>query len=143
VNALLGQGLRFGIVGVFSNIVLYAFYLTAKQIGVGHKTAMTVLFSLGFLHTFYFNRRWTFASDSLFWVALRKYLLIYSGAWLANFFALMVLVDQLSFAHEIVQGVAVVVLAIALFLLQKFWVFRDRSKHFEGNVSGSPTVRKL
>jgi putative flippase GtrA len=137
------EAARYVFVGLVSNILLYALYIGITKIGVGHKTAMTALFALGVLQTFYFNRRWTFASDSLFWTALRKYLLIYSCAWLANFFALMVLVDQLGFAHEIVQGIAVVVLAIALFLLQKFWVFRDRPEQLINNVDVSPAGRKF
>ena len=119
----LGQGLRFGVVGFSSNLVLYAFYLVATQMGVGHKTAMTALFTVGVVQTFYFNRRWTFVSDSSSWVAFRKYLLIYSAAWLVNLFALILFVDELGFAHELVQGAAVMGIAISLFMLQKFWVF--------------------
>jgi putative flippase GtrA len=91
--------------------------------GVGHKTAMTALFTVGVAQTFYFNRRWTFVSDSSSWVAFRKYLLIYSAAWLINLFALILFVDELGFAHELVQGAAVMGIAISLFMLQKFWVF--------------------
>ena len=91
--------------------------------GVGHKTAMTALFTVGVAQTFYFNRRWTFVSDSSFWVAFRKYLLIYSAAWLVNLFALILFVDELGFTNELVQGAAVMGTAISLFMLQKFWVF--------------------
>lgn len=133
---------RYVLLGLVSNILLYALYIGITKIGVAHKTAMTALFSLGVLQTFFFNRRWTFASDSRLWSALRRYLLIYSGAWLANFFALMFLVDQLGVAHELVQGVAVVVLAIALLLLQKYWVFRDRSEQLISSVDASPAGRK-
>jgi hypothetical protein len=38
-----------------------------------------------------------------------------------------VLVDRMGYPHQLVQGVAIVVLAILLFLMQKFWVFRPTS----------------
>jgi len=39
----------------------------------------------------------------------------------------MVLVDRMGHPHQLVQGVSIVALAILLFLLQKFWVFRPNS----------------
>ena len=102
--------------------------------GAGHKAAMTALFMVGVVQTFFINRLWTFGSDRSFWVAFQKYLLIYSVAWLVNLFGLILFVDKLAFAHELVQGVAIMVIAISMFILQKFWVFPDvRIKTFGDN----------
>ena len=134
MKSFLGQGFRFGVVGFFSNLVLYALYLVATQMGAGHKAAMTALFMVGVVQTFFINRLWTFGSDRSFWVAFQKYLLIYSVAWLVNLFGLILFVDKLAFAHELVQGVAIMVIAISMFILQKFWVFPDvRIKTFGDN----------
>ena len=57
------QGLRFGIVGLVSNAVLYLLYLLLTTVGVGHKTAMTLLFAVGTLQTFVVNKRWTLAIE--------------------------------------------------------------------------------
>ena len=118
------QAMRFGIVGLASNVVLYLLYLLFTTAGMGHKTAMTLLFAIGTLQTFVFNKRWTFGHQGLLHATFVKYLSIYSLAYLLNLTALMVFADHLGFPHQIVQGVMVVTLALMLFLLQRYWVFR-------------------
>ena len=41
--------------------------------------------------------------------------------------ALLVLVDYAGYKHQLVQAGVIVILAVTLFLLQRFWVFRDNS----------------
>ena len=121
----LSQAVRFGIVGLASNLILYILYLALTSIGVGHKGAMTLLFALGVLQTFAFNKSLTFGHQGLVRASLLKYVLIYSFAYFLNLTALLVLVDNLGYPHQIVQGVMILSLALMLFLLQKFWVFRS------------------
>ncbi|MDO5674707.1 MAG: hypothetical protein Q4G66_07305 [bacterium] len=47
------QGARYIIVGVVSNAVLYACFIVLTGVGVGHKTAMTILYVAGVLQTFF------------------------------------------------------------------------------------------
>ena len=61
------------------------------------------------------------------------YLAIYIAGYLFNLSALVLFVDVIGFAHEVVQAVMVFVVAALTFLLQKYWVFRD---------SGRPTERR-
>ena len=118
------QGLRFGIVGLASNAVLYLLYLLLTTVGVGHKTAVMLLFAVGTLQTFVFNKRWTFGHRGLPHAFFVKYVTIYSLAYLLNLASLLLFVDHLDFPHQIVQGVMILIAALMLFLLQKFWVFR-------------------
>jgi putative flippase GtrA len=118
------QGLRFMVVGLGSNVVLYLLYLFLTTAALGHKTAMTLLFALGVVQTFAFNKRWTFRHQGFIQSSLLKYILIYSLAYLLNLTALLLLVDTLGYPHQIVQGVMILSIALMLFLLQKFWVFR-------------------
>ena len=39
------QLLSFGVVGLVSNAVTYALYLALTSLGIGHKTAMTLVFA--------------------------------------------------------------------------------------------------
>ncbi len=118
------QGLRFVAIGMASNVVLYLLYLLLTTIGIGYKTAMTLLFVVGTLQTFVFNRRWTFAHQGSVQVPFMRYVVVYSLAYILNLAALLVFVDHFSLPHQIVQGVMILLLAVMLFFLQKVWVFR-------------------
>jgi putative flippase GtrA len=69
------------------------------------------------------NALWTF-KRRLQGASLVKYLLAYAGCYLLNISALTLLVDRLGLPHQAVQGGMIAVIAAAMFLLQKFWVFR-------------------
>jgi putative flippase GtrA len=115
---------RYAIVGLASNAVGYILYLGLTALGMGHKTAMTLLFVVGVLQTFVFNKRWSFEHRGAAGGALLRYSGIYGIAYLLNLAALIVLVDTAGMPHQLVQGVLILLLAGMLFLLQKYWVFR-------------------
>lgn len=116
---------RYALVGLASNAVLYALYLLLTALGTGHKTAMTLLYALGVSQTFLFNRRWSFAHEGQISPALARYVASYLFGYALNLSMLVLLVDQLGWAHQWVQGGMIVILAITLFLLQRYWVFRS------------------
>jgi putative flippase GtrA len=124
-RSILPQALRYGLVGLSSNIILYLLYLLITTLGVGHKSAMTSLFALGVVQTFIFNKRWTFAHQGFLKPSFVKYVAAYSFAYLLNLAALLVFVDHFRFPHQLIQGVMTLTLALMLFLLQKLWVFRS------------------
>lgn len=117
------QALRFVAVGAVSNIFLYMMYIFLTRIGLGHKTAMILLFVVGAAQNFTFNKRWVFRCEGLMRTALLKYITIYMLAFIINLASLFVLVDIYSYPHQIVQAIMIVGIALMLFLLQKFWVF--------------------
>jgi putative flippase GtrA len=117
------QMLRFAMVGLASNAVLYLVYLGMTAAGMGPKLAMSMLYGIGVAQTFLFNKRWTFNHSGRFDAALLRYFAVYAGGYLANLLVLAWLVDVLRYPHQIVQGVMIVLLAGCFFLLQKFWVF--------------------
>jgi len=123
------QGVRFIIVGVASNLVLYLFYLTLTTLGLGYKTAMTLLYAVGVLQTFFFNKRWTFEHDGATRTALIRYIVAYAFGYLLNLLVLLVLVDRLGLPHQWVQGLMIFTLAAMLFLLQRYWIFRPSYAH--------------
>jgi putative flippase GtrA len=118
------QGLRFALVGLGSNLVLYLLYLFLTTAGLGHKTAMTLLFAIGTLQTFIANRAWTFAYKGGVRGSFVRYVATYAVAYLLNLAALLVFVDQMDFPHQLVQGAMTLTLALMLFLAHRYWVFR-------------------
>ncbi len=118
------QFLRYALIGLTSNAVLYAAYLALTGVGVGHKTAMTLLYVVGTLQTYIFNRRWTFLYRGRIPGSMLRYAATYAFGYLLNLTALFALVDILGLPHRPVQAVLIVTVAVSIFLLQKYWVFR-------------------
>ena len=120
------QLVRYGVVGLGSNALLYFGYLLLTSQGMGAKTAMTLLYALGVLQSFYFNRSWTFGHDGGVSVSFVKYVSCYAFGYVFNWTMLFLLVDLAGWPHQIVQAGLVLVTAGLLFVLQRYWVFADR-----------------
>ena len=129
MKASLGQLVRYGIVGVLSNAIGFLLYLAMTAAGMEPKLAMTLLYAIGVAQTFYFNKRWSFRYGETQRPAFVRYCVSYALGYVINLIALWVLVDNLGYPHQIVQGALVLSLAVLLFVLQKFWVFRTKPLH--------------
>ncbi len=123
-DATFGQFIRYATVGLGSNIVLYLAYLALTAAGIDSKLAMTLLYVLGVVQTFAFNKRWSFRHGGVRGATFVRYCASYALGYLINLGVLLVFVDRLGYPHQAVQGVMILALAILLFLLQKYWVFR-------------------
>lgn len=124
-----GQFLRYAIIGIASNVLLYILFLVFTGLGLGHKTAMTCLYGVGVVQSFYFNKRWSFGHDGASHIALVRYLLVYISFYIFNLGALYLFVDRLGFSHALVQGLTMLAIIVPIFLLQKFWVFPKATQH--------------
>lgn len=127
IRGTASQFLRFAAVGVISNAVLYAAYLLLTEAGIAQKVAMTLLYMVGVTQTFLFNKGWTFSFSASNARPFIRYCTAYAVGYLLNLTVLMVFVDRLGYPHQVVQGLAVLGVAVILFLLHKFWVFRPSS----------------
>ena len=122
-----GQLWRYGAVGLLSNLALYGLYLVLTHWGMPSKLAMTLLYAAGVAQTFVFNKHWSFSSTGPSGTQFRRYFLAYAGGYGLNLLALFLLVDVLGWAHQVAQGILILIIALLLFLLQKFWIFRTPS----------------
>lgn len=119
----LGQLVRYLVVGIGSNALLYLAYLALTAVGMDPKLAMTLLYALGVIQTFVFNKHWSFRHVGKHGPAFVRYGLAYALGYIVNLSALMLLVDQMGLSHQWVQGAMIVVVALLLFLAQRYWVF--------------------
>lgn len=124
VNEKCLQLYKFIFIGVISNLILYFAYLVVTQYGIGNKVAMSMLYILGVLQTFFFNRKWTFSHHGDQNSAFLRYLFVYGIGYFINLIALVIFVDRLGYPHQWVQGIMILLVAIFLFVMQKIWVFR-------------------
>lgn len=120
------QLFRYAIVGIANNIAGYMFYLLITYLGATPKITMTLLYAVGAAVGFWGNRKLTFAHQGSVLGAGVRYLIAHCFGYLINLAILLVLVDQLGYAHQWVQAIAIFVVAAFLFLAFKFFVFPDR-----------------
>lgn len=118
------QTSRYGLVGLYSNTLLYLLYLALTALDMEHKLAMSLVFAIGVAITYHLNKDWSFGSTRKDHFLFMKYALIYASAYMLNLFLLWLLVDVYGFVHQIVQGVVIFVCAGFIFINLKFWVFR-------------------
>lgn len=119
------QFIRYVAVGLGSNIAIYVVYIVMTQVGMGPKLSMSLLYCVGVLQTFVFNKKWSFRFEGAVTPALIRYATVYAVGYAINFFALIWLVDQMGLPHQWVMGILVLFMAVFFFSAQKFWVFRQ------------------
>lgn len=124
----LAQLLRYGLVGVINNLLGYLLYLAATALGGTPKVTMSALYVVGAAIGYLSNRRLTFAHRGSHWRAGLKYAVVHATGYLFNLGILSVFVDRLGYPHQIVQAVAIFVVAAYLFLAFKLFVFINPSQ---------------
>lgn len=117
------QLLRYGVVGVLSNFILYCAYLLITFLGLEHKIAMTLMYLIGTTISFVVNRKWTFAHNGNMLNSAFRYVVAHLFGYILNFLILFIFVDHLGYAHQLIQFIATFVVAGYLFVAFKFLVF--------------------
>jgi putative flippase GtrA len=112
------------VVGVASNLLLYAAFLALLQFGWSPLAAMTATYAGALAFTFTLNRRWTFGDSSRVRRTLPRFLTAQAAGYALNFALLRGLVDGLGWPAAGVQGFAILLVAALLFVAQKYWIFR-------------------
>lgn len=119
------QLFHYAIVGLVSNFAGYAVYLLLTYLGSTPKMTMTLLYGVGAAVSFWGNRKLTFAHKGGLVGAGVRYVMAHCLGYLINLAILVVMVDKLGYAHQLVQAIAILVVAAFLFLAFKFFVFTD------------------
>lgn len=120
------QLIRYGLVGVVSNLTIYCVYLLVTYLGVEPKKAMTLVYIIGASIGFMGNRNWTFAHRGDYSSAVLRYVLAHLSGYTLNLLILFTFVDRIGFAHQWVQATAIMIVAGFLFIAFKYFVFRER-----------------
>ncbi len=115
--------MRFAIIGVLSNLAGYLVYLLITSLGIGPKLALSILYPVGILLSYFGNRNWTFDAKGQGISSGARFFLAYGLGYVLNFLMLVIFVDRLGYAHQLVQAAAVIVVALFLFVATKFFVF--------------------
>lgn len=117
------QLFRYALVGLLSNVVGYLVYLAFTYFGGTPKVTMTLLYGVGAAVGFFGNRSLTFEHQGSIMGAGVRYVIAHCIGYLLNLSILIVFVDELGYAHQWVQAIAIFVVAAFLFLAFKVFVF--------------------
>ena len=131
------QLLRFGMVGVGTNMLLYLTYLVLVGLGLQYQLAMTASYVGGVVLGYTAQRQWTFRYRGPGAESAVRYLIAYAGGYLLNLIGLYVLVEHARAGAAVAQGVMIFVVAIGLYLAQRHWVFRHGHHQARGDAAES------
>lgn len=116
---------RFVVVGATSNAIGYTLYILLTFLGVPPKVTMTVLYVIGAGLGFWGNRKFTFGSNERLTTTGMRYVLVHLVGYSILYVMQTVFYEHYGLAHQIVQLVAIAVVAIYLFVAMKIFVFGD------------------
>jgi putative flippase GtrA len=119
----IGELFRFGFVGIVVNAAGYLVYLGITYVGLPPELAVTVLYPIGAGLGFFAHRQATFGHEGPMAHTIAKYAGAQFTGYLLNLLILAVGVNCLRYSHEVVQAIAVVVVAAYLFAVMKMLVF--------------------
>ena len=123
VGKAIQQLVRYGVIGIGSNLVIYFLFLLATYVGLEPKKAMTLLYIFGASIGFFCNRKWTFDYSGNSIRTIVRYMIAHVFGYLLNLIILFTFVDRLGYAHQAVQAAAIIFVAGFLFVTFKYFVF--------------------
>jgi putative flippase GtrA len=125
IRGSFAQLIRYTFVGVVSNLAGYLVYLLITYLGGTPKITMTLLYGVGAAIGYIGNRNFTFAHKGSLLGSGIRYFIAHLFGYFINLIILIIFVDQFRYAHQLVQAVAIFVVAGFLFIAFKFFVFTN------------------
>lgn len=117
------QLIRYGIVGVLNNLAGYLIYIGVTWFGVEPKAAVSLLYPVAVLVAYFGHARYTFADSKNSSGRVFRYVLAHVVGFIMNLSLLYILHDLMEIPHQLVQLLAIFLVAGVLFLLFKYYVF--------------------
>lgn len=121
----LQQLFKYGVVGVTTNMLGYFVFLLITYFGIQHKLAMTILYCIGVVVSYQCNRSWTFDHQGSSLSTPLKFLIAHGFGYSLNLIMLFVGVNYLGYSYQLIQFIAIFVVAAFLFAVFKLFVFEN------------------
>lgn len=121
------QLVRYGVVGVANNLAGYFIYLGVTWLGVDPKLAVTLMYPVGALIGYFSHARYSFSYRGDRASGLFRYVIAHVIGYGANIYLLYIFSDRMGFPHQLVQAMAIFIVAGLLFVLFRYFVFPARS----------------
>jgi putative flippase GtrA len=139
-DPVVGQLIRYGVVGMSNTVIFLAAYAICVHVGVWYLAASAIGYTLGAINGYVLNRRWTFRAGHLSHTSsASRYALVQIAAFLGNFGLLYVFVEGIGTDRIIGQVVVIVIVQLLTFLAHRAWSFAHRGEEL-GEPEVSPPV---
>ena len=116
--------IRYIVVGAATNVVGFSLYGLFTKLGVSPVLTISIFYPIHIGLAFYLNKQWSFSHKGPISASAVRYLIAYIECYALNVAVLKYFSGYLGYSHLVVQAIAILVIALLLFLVQKYWVFR-------------------
>jgi len=120
------QFAMYAIIGLTTNGLSFLVFAVLTWLGLTSECAISIIYPVQITLTFILNKSWTFSHAGRISASAVRYLIAYAGCYVLNVAGLKFFSGYLGYSHLVVQAMAILVIALLLFLTQKYWVFRVR-----------------
>ncbi|WP_371420914.1 GtrA family protein [Tardiphaga sp.] len=133
------QAARFLLTGLKSNFLYFIIYLILTALDVEPLVAVTLVFVLGLIYTFWFSKNLVFRNRQGSPKQFARYSLVYVLAWLLNLLLLDTATKKFGVDHRAAQFLIAMAITAPLFLAQRFFVFASRGDNPASDVNNVDT----
>jgi putative flippase GtrA len=117
------QFAKYLVVGGLSNSLAYGLYIAITLVGVSPIAGMSTVYVVASVTAFTANRGWTFQSDTSLSRSALRYIISQMLGYGTNLILLYWLYYMLGVSHQAAQLIGIGVVAVELFLLNRYYVF--------------------
>lgn len=103
-------------------------YILVTYLGMSPVLAVSILYPFGATLSFFGNKKYTFQATHKNSLPTLKFVIVHFLGYLINVIILKVFVGYLGFQHQFIQFIAMLFIAIFLFITMKFFIF-SQNKH--------------
>lgn len=121
----LAQLTKFSAVGITGNLLGYLIYILLTYLGLKPTYAVSILYPMGAMFSFYGNLGFTFKYTGNPNTAKVKFIFSHLAGYLINIIILHIFVTKLTYPHELIQLFAICIVAIYIFFISKLFIFKD------------------
>ncbi|MDG5467838.1 GtrA family protein [Deltaproteobacteria bacterium IMCC39524] len=121
----LRQLIRYGVVGLLSNLLGYLVYLLITWLGVDPKLTVTLFYPLAATIAYSGHAQYSFAYKGGHASGFSRYVVAHVFGYLLNIASLYFFVDVLLYPHQLVQLCNIFLVAGFLFVAFKYFAFQS------------------
>lgn len=123
------QFVKFGIIGIFNNVICYVTYFILIKSGLHYIPANIIGFSVSVYNAYYWNNKYVFATKEkrIWWITFLKTYLSYAGTGIVLSNVLLVLwIEHLHISRTIAPVLNLLLTVPVNYLVNKFWTYKER-----------------